>query len=169
MPRSLAQDKSLATRPLMNDQRSTDEERKMRALIASAAGLTAIVTITVAVHAAASINGRWTTKDKDAVIEFGPCGATVCGKIAKYLKTPPNGVDQKDVNNPNKALRTRKLLGSAIIYGLKADGGKWRGTIYDPRNGKSYRSVVYKQANGNLSVEGCVGPICQKQVWTPGG
>jgi uncharacterized protein (DUF2147 family) len=141
----------------------------MRVVLASALGLTAIAGIITAAHAAASINGRWTTKDKSGVVEISQCGTTVCGKLVKYLKTPPNGVDQKDVNNPNKALRTRKLLGSAIIYNLKEDGDKWRGTIYDPRNGKSYRSVVYKQKNGNLSVEGCIGPICQKQVWTPGG
>jgi uncharacterized protein (DUF2147 family) len=117
-------------------------------------------------NAAASINGKWKTKDKDAIIEFGSCGTTVCGKISKYLKTPPNGVDQKDVNNPNKKLRTRKLLGAAIIYGLKEDGNVWRGTIYDPRSGSSYRSVVYKTKDGTLNVKGCLGPICQTQIWT---
>jgi uncharacterized protein (DUF2147 family) len=141
----------------------------MRPTIACALGVSAIAAITVAAQAAVSINGRWTTKDKDAVIEFSQCGATVCGKIAKYLKTPPNGVDQKDVNNPNKSLRTRKLLGTAIIYGLKEDDDVWRGTIYDPRNGKSYRSVVYKTKTGTLKVQGCIGPICQTQIWTAGG
>ncbi len=139
----------------------------MRTVLASLVTLSAIGGIITAAHAAASISGRWTTKEKDAIIEIAPCGANMCGKISKYLKTPPNGVDQKDENNPNKALRTRKVLGINILSNLKEDGEKWRGTIYDPRNGKSYRSVVYKQKNGNLSVEGCIGPICQKQVWTP--
>lgn len=141
----------------------------MRVVMASTLALTAIVSVITAANAAVSINGRWTTKEKDAVIEIYSCGANMCGKIAKYLKTPPNGADQKDVNNPNKALRTRKVLGINILNNLREDGDKWRGTIYDPRNGKSYRSVVFKQKNGNLSVEGCLGPICQKQVWTPGG
>ncbi len=141
----------------------------MRTAILTSLGLAAVAAITVAAHAAASITGRWTTKEKDAVIEIYACGSNMCGKISKYLKTPPNGVDQKDVNNPNKALRTRKVLGINILNNLKADGDKWRGTIYDPRNGKSYRSVVYKQKNGNLNVQGCIGPICQSQVWTPGG
>jgi uncharacterized protein (DUF2147 family) len=144
------------------------EENFVR-IVTAALALTAIAGIITAANAAASINGRWTTKEKDAVIEIGQCGATVCGRISKYLKTPPNGADQKDVNNPDKTLRSRKVLGIAILYGLKADGDKWRGTIYDPRNGKSYRSVVYKQKNGNLNVQGCFGPICQSQVWTPGG
>ena len=138
----------------------------MRKLLVSTLALTAIGGIITAAHAAASINGRWTTTEKDAVVEISQCGATVCGKISKYLKTPPKGADQKDENNPNKALRTRKVLGINILYNLKADGEKWRGTIYDPRNGKSYRSVVYLQKNGNLNVQGCIGPICKSQIWT---
>jgi uncharacterized protein (DUF2147 family) len=135
-----------------------------------AIGLFTVAALTATnLDAAASINGRYKTKEKDAVIEFAPCGSFICGRISKYLKTPPNGVDQKDINNPDKKLRSRKLLGTAIIYGLKEDGEKWRGTIYDPRNGKSYRSVVYLQKSGNLSVQGCLGPICQTQIWTPGG
>jgi uncharacterized protein (DUF2147 family) len=171
MPKCVAQDKALATMPFAKAQDGqTTQERTMRVAISLFAGVAAVTGLAFAAHAAAaSINGRWTTKEKDAVIEISQCGATVCGRISKYLKTPPNGVDQKDVNNPDKSLRTRKLLGIAILYGLKADGEKWRGTIYDPRNGKSYRSVVYRQKNGNLSVEGCLGPICQKQVWAPAG
>jgi uncharacterized protein (DUF2147 family) len=141
----------------------------MRALVVTTLTLTAITGVITAANAAASIGGRWTTKEKDAVVEISQCGATMCGRISRYLKTPPGGNDQKDIHNPDKTKRDRKVLGIAILYNLKADGDKYRGTIYDPRNGKSYRSVVYKQANGNLSVEGCLGPICQKQVWTPAG
>ena len=142
----------------------------MRKIIISATALTAMIGIAVAANAsAASIKGRWTTKEKDSVVEISACGAAMCGRVSKFLRTPPGGVDQKDVKNPNKDLRSRKILGIAVLHSLKADGDKWRGTIYDPRNGKSYRSVVYLQKNGNLNVQGCIGPICQSQVWTPGG
>jgi uncharacterized protein (DUF2147 family) len=132
----------------------------------------ALVTITaaslaVAAYAApASISGRWVTVEKDAVVEISPCGAAMCGRIAKYLKTPPNGVDQKDVNNPDKSLRTRKIMGITILQNLKAKEKEWHGKIYDPRNGKSYRSVVFLTKNGTLTVKGCLGPICQSQTWT---
>jgi uncharacterized protein (DUF2147 family) len=142
----------------------------VRKIIISVTAMTAMIGIAVAANAAAaSIRGRWTTKEKDSVVEISACGTAMCGRVAKFLKTPPGGVDQKDTNNPNKDLRTRKILGIAVLHSLKADGEKWRGTIYDPRNGKSYRSVVYLQKNGNLHVQGCVGPICQSQVWTPAG
>lgn len=140
----------------------------MRRLILATATVSAIIGIAVAANAAAaSIKGRWVTKEKDSVVEISACGAAMCGRVSKFLKTPPGGVDQKDTNNPDKNLRSRKILGIAVLHSLKADGDKWRGTIYDPRNGKSYRSVVYLQKNGNLHVQGCVGPICQSQIWTP--
>jgi uncharacterized protein (DUF2147 family) len=142
----------------------------MRIAIVTATTLTAIIGIAVAANAAAaSIKGRWTTKEKDSVVEISACGTAMCGRVSKFLKTPPGGVDQKDTKNPNKDLRNRKILGIAVLHSLKADDKEWRGTIYDPRNGKSYRSVVYLQKNGNLNVKGCLGPICQSQVWTPAG
>ncbi len=117
--------------------------------------------------APASINGRWMTQARDAIVEIGPCGATTCGRIVKFLVTPPGGADQKDTNNKDANLRTRKILGMAVVYGLKASGSGWGGTIYDPKSGKTYRSVVTLLKNGNLSVKGCIGPFCQGQTWTP--
>ncbi|MFC4292347.1 DUF2147 domain-containing protein [Sphingorhabdus arenilitoris] len=130
-------------------------------------GAIALTTASAAYAAPASVNGQWVTQDKDAVVSIGPCGATICGKLSQYLVTPPNGVGQKDVNNPNKSLRSRKLLGTAFLTGFKADGTQWRGTIYDPKTGKTYRSVMYKGKSGNLIVKGCIGPFCQSQTWTP--
>ncbi|MEP7349074.1 MAG: DUF2147 domain-containing protein [Sphingorhabdus sp.] len=116
--------------------------------------------------AAAPIDGRWLTESKDAIVEIGACGTSVCGKIAKFLVTPPQGVGQKDIHNPKPALRNRTVLGMTILTGFKADGKIWRGMIYDPKTGKSYRSIVSKAANGKLIVKGCIGPFCQAQAWT---
>ena len=41
------------------------------------------------------------------------------------------------------------------------------GTIYDPRNGKTYKSIVSKNADGTLAVKGCIAFFCQTQKWTP--
>jgi uncharacterized protein (DUF2147 family) len=128
--------------------------------------VTATAFASAALQAAAPISGRWMTQDRDAIIEIAPCGATVCGRIARFLVTPPEGAGQKDVNNPNKALRTRTILGMNILTNFKADGDKWRGKIYDPKSGKTYRSFVYKGVSGNLIVKGCVGPFCKSQTWT---
>jgi uncharacterized protein (DUF2147 family) len=124
------------------------------------------VLATSASAAPAAINGNWFTKEKDAIIKVAPCGAALCGTIAKYLVTPPGGMDQRDTNNPDKNLRNRKLLGSAVLINFVPDGNEWKGKIYDARNGKTYRSVVYRGKSGNLIVKGCLGPFCQTQSWS---
>jgi uncharacterized protein (DUF2147 family) len=132
-----------------------------------AAGIMTAVALASTVQAAAPITGRWVTQSKDGVVEIYECGATICGKIAKFLVMPPAGAGAKDVNNPNKALRGRTILGMNILSGFKADGDQWKGQIYDPKAGKIYRSIVYKGKSGNLVVKGCIGPFCQAQTWTP--
>jgi uncharacterized protein (DUF2147 family) len=114
--------------------------------------------------AAAPISGKWVTAEKDSIIEISPCGKNMCGKIAKFL-TPVQG-PPFDRNNPDKALKNRPLLGLPILLAL-ADGGKqWEGKIYDPKSGKTYKSKVYLNANGTLTVKGCIAFFCQSFVWT---
>lgn len=115
--------------------------------------------------AADSISGRWITQERDAVVEIKQCGSVTCGRIARFLITPPDGADQRDINNPDANLRKRKLLGLPILTQFREDGSKWRGRIYDPNNGKSYRSVVKRTGPNTLEVSGCIGPFCQTQTW----
>ncbi len=111
------------------------------------------------------VTGRWVTAEKDGVILIAPCGKSLCGTIDRFLVPPPQGLDQRDVNNPDAKLRTRKLLGMPILSGFTADGEVWRGKIYDPKNGKSYRSIIRRKGANVLEVKGCIGPFCQTQVW----
>ena len=126
-----------------------------------------LVVVLVATPAAAadSITGKWRTEDKDAIVEIAPCGKSLCGRIVKFLVPPPDGPGQKDINNPDKAKRDRPLLGLDILHGFAEDGDLWRGQIYDPRKGKTYRSVVRRGSSDLLEVKGCVGPFCQTQEW----
>ena len=126
----------------------------------------AAMLLSTTAQAAAPVTGKWVTQSKDGVVEIYECGATICGKLAKFLVPPPNGIGQKDVNNPDKALRNRTLLGMNILTGFKPAGNEWKGQIYDPKSGKTYRSIVYKGKSGNLVVKGCIGPFCQAQTWT---
>lgn len=135
-------------------------------LSVSLAGAAAIAALAVPALAADPISGRWVTEDKSAVITIGNCGSSVCGKISRFLETPPDGANQRDINNPNKSLRSRKLMGMPVLTDLRQDGDLWRGDIYDPKEGKSYRSVIRRKSSSRLEVKGCVGPFCQTQIWT---
>lgn len=118
--------------------------------------------------AAVPVTGKWLTTEKDSVVVIAPCGSNLCGKIERILKPNPRG-PAVDSNNPNPALRSRPILGMAILTGFADAGKKWAGSIYDPRAGKVYRSELVKLANGNLQVKGCVGMFCKTMVWTPAG
>lgn len=105
------------------------------------------------------------TAEGDAVITIGDCGERLCGRITKFLVTPPQGADQRDVNNRNPKLRNRKLLGMPVLTGFIEDGDEWRGEIYDPKSGKTYRSIIRRKNASTLEVKGCLGPFCQTQTW----
>ena len=116
--------------------------------------------------AAQPIEGRWLTAEKDAVITIGECGRSTCGKISRFLVAPPQGADQRDVNNADPKKRSRKLLGMPVLTGFSEEADLWRGQIYDPKSGKTYRSVIRRKNANTLEVKGCIGPFCQTQVWT---
>lgn len=125
----------------------------------------AILALAAPLSAAEPIDGLWTTAEKTGQVRIADCGGTRCGRLAKFLVVPPQGADQRDTNNPDKALRTRRLLGLPILTGFRPDGAVWRGTIYDPKSGKSYRAILKRAGRDRLEVKGCIGPFCQTQVW----
>ena len=131
----------------------------------------AVLTAAPAV-AAQPIDGSWLTQDRKAVVTIGPCGAGPaaagaaqrCGRISRILAPTPNG-PPRDERNPNKALRSRPVLGLAVLSGFTDRGNDWRGRIYSPEEGKSYRSMLRLKPDGTLGVRGCVAIFCQSQTW----
>jgi uncharacterized protein (DUF2147 family) len=115
--------------------------------------------------AAEPVTGRWVTAEKDGVVLIAPCGKALCGTLDKFLVPPPGGADQRDINNPDPAQRKRRLLGLPILTSFTAENDQWRGKIYDPKSGKTYRSILRRTGPNVLEVKGCIGPFCQTQVW----
>jgi uncharacterized protein (DUF2147 family) len=117
---------------------------------------------------ARSLEGTvWRTASGSGVIRIVPCGTKVCGNIVNG--TPRPGETGLDSKNPNPALRKRPLMGLPILTGFTArpDGKHVGGQIYNPEDGRTYRSEFRLKPDGKLEVKGCVGPICQAQIWTP--
>ena len=118
---------------------------------------------------AEDILGLWDAGESH--VEIYSCGELLCGRIAK-LDEPldEDGNEKLDTNNPDPALQSRPLLGMDFIAGFSRAGKrKWEdGTIYDPRDGKTYKCVMKLQRDGTLKVRGYVGiPLLGKTVvWT---
>lgn len=124
-------------------------------------------------QAADPVQGDWLTEGGSAKVRVAPCAgdaAKMCGTIV-WLKGAKPGVVSKDVNNPDPALRSRPLMGLALIRDFKPAGpGKWKdGKIYDPSAGKTYASKISATGDGALKVEGCISVICKAQTWKKAG
>lgn len=99
-------------------------------------------------------------------IRIYKCGAKLCGKLIWSSK--PNALDS---NNPDKSKRSRKVVGTDIVWGFVPDGkDQWDGgRIYDPGTGKVYKSIMRLKNGGKiLHVRGYVGIslIGKTRVWT---
>ena len=115
--------------------------------------------------AAEPVTGSWLTDAKDGIVEIAPCGAKLCGWLAKML-VPPKG-PPTDRNNPDPSLRNRPLVGLAVLNGFAPDGDVWRGSGYDPKVGKSYNTTLQRTGPNTLKVKGCVfGFLCRSAIWT---
>ena len=114
-----------------------------------------------------SMVGIWQTDDADGRVEIYDCGdGTPCGRLTNITNT-----EAKDESNPDPSLRDRPLQGLVILNQFKAkkSGGFKSGKIYNPRDGKSYKSAIKLTETGQLQVKGCVAFFCQSQHWTRDG
>ena len=114
--------------------------------------------------AAEAVTGTWLTDTKDGLIEIAPCGQRLCGRLVKSLvpiKGPPF-----DRNNPDPALRGRPIIGLPILTGFAEETQLWRGTAYDPKNGKSYKATLQRTGANTLKLTGCVAIFCRSVTWT---
>ncbi|MEN2789958.1 DUF2147 domain-containing protein [Sphingomonas oligophenolica] len=85
--------------------------------------------------------GVWLMDAKVAVQIFD-CGEMMCGRII-WLIIPRDaqGVLNRDLRNPDAALRQRPLCGMTILWALHPVGSdKWEGGwFYNPFDGETYR------------------------------
>ena len=111
-----------------------------------------------------AIDGVYIDSGGYVEITVAPCGQARCGKITRIIRRKP-GESDRDAHNENPALRSRPILGLTLLSGLTWRDGAWRGQVYNPEDGGTYRSVVRAGRNGTLEVEGCLGPFCRKRIW----
>ena len=62
-----------------------------------------------------------------------------------------------DKKNPAPELRDRPVVGLQVLSGYEFRRGAWRGRIYDPGSGHTFRSFIKRDADGSLRVRGFVG------------
>ena len=136
----------------------------MQIQIAAFLALCVALTPMTASAAPNDVFGVWLTKDGAGHVEITPCGQSACGTV---IWGEPGSGSPTDEKNPNPALRSRRIVGLRILDSFTRGRNGWvNGRIYDPKSGNTYRSEIATQANGTLTVKGCVAPLlCRTDVW----
>src|SRR5690606_27894001 len=121
------------------------------ALVAAAGGGSA-----AASQGSGAIAGLWSAGSNGGHVALYRCGAAIRGKVvdAAPLRANP---DQRDVKNPDRKLRDRRLKGLVVLQGFEGGPREWNGgPVYDPETGEgAAKGFLTLRADGKLEVKGC--------------
>lgn len=124
-----------------------------------------ITTGAYAQTSADAITGEWLSAKKDSRFMIYKQAGKYYGKVVWG-----SGTQTTDEKNPNPQLRSRPLTGLVILNNFVFNGkDTWTdGTIYDPREGKTYSCKISMKDNNTMEVRGYVGISLfgRTEVWT---
>jgi Uncharacterized protein conserved in bacteria len=141
----------------------------LSSLLAQSTALLALA-VTSGTALAADPQGVWLTQDKDAVLTIAACNGLLCGRVI-WLEsaTEPNGSLRLDQYNPDPEKQGQGVCGLVVINDLRPSGqDTWEGSVYDPRDGKTYSGSVTVLSDDSLSVRAYIAlPIFgRNETWT---
>jgi len=108
--------------------------------------------------------GVWRHPENGSLVRMYKCSGGLCAKVIK-VRDP----SRKDIHNPDPDLRSRPIKGIVIMRGARKSGdNRWKGRLYNTRDGKTYSGVITVKSKRQLELEGCVlgGLFCQGVTWT---
>lgn len=129
-----------------------------------------LLTVSVKSYGQDAIERTWCNHEKTGKVKiFKATDGKYYGKLV-WLKVPEeNGKPRVDKNNPDAAHRNDPLMGMQLLKGFTKDDDRHfsGGTIYDPKNGKTYSCKITRNGN-SLDVRGYVGIslIGRTTTWT---
>ena len=103
-----------------------------------------------------------------SLMEIYQAGPAIEGKIAKLIN-PPEDAPVCSACPEDDPRHGQPIEGLVIMTEMAADtsGDSWSGKIMDPENGRTYRTKVWLDEEGNLKVRGYVGVFYRTQTWLP--
>jgi uncharacterized protein (DUF2147 family) len=117
-----------------------------------------------------AILGSWANPNGEDHILIYKKGDKFYGKL-DWIKHPNDeqGKPKTDKNNPDPALRSQPDLGLELLKDFVYDGDDvyTDGTVYDPKNGKTYSCKMTIDGN-NLKIRGYIGISLfgRSEIWT---
>ena len=112
----------------------------------------------------------WYDGDKKGKIQiYKAVDGFFYGKIVWLAEPNRDGKPKTDIHNSDEARHNDPVMGLLILKKFKKDGehGYEDGTIYDPKNGKTYKCKMTLEGD-KLHVRGYIGfsLIGRTEVWT---
>lgn len=123
-------------------------------------------------YKADDILGTWLNQEATGKIQLYKENGKYFGKIVWLKETTDKvtGKPRTDKENPVESLRSSPLLGLINMRDFSFDGkDEWSGgTIYDPKNGKTYKCYIRFENPNKLKVRGYIGVslIGRNTYWT---
>ncbi len=111
-----------------------------------------------------NVFGVFVTPDGTSHIEISDCGdGSPCGRI---VWIDPASLPEGETPDTVEGRNGKLLMGMRLIEGFERRKKDWRGgSIYDPENDKIYAARLKRLSGSELQLKGCIGPICQTQIW----
>lgn len=100
--------------------------------------------------------GTWQTqadkKGQIAHVEVTRCDGALCGDIVRAYDAQGNRI-------------TTENIGKRVFWNVKPTiGQEYKGRAWVPAHDREYAAKMELQGE-RLKVSGCLGPVCQSQVW----
>lgn len=118
------------------------------------------------------IVGTWLNQEATGKVTIYKENGKYFGKLV-WLRNPIDSITGKprtDKLNPDPKLQSNQLIGLINLKNFTFNGkDEWSGgTIYDPKNGKTYSCKINFENNGKLKIRGYVGVsmLGRNTYWT---
>ncbi len=123
-----------------------------------------VLAMTAQAQEAHDVFGTYLTQAGTSTVTIEDCGdGSPCGRVSWI---DPEAMEPGQTPETAMTQAGEPVLGLLMLQGFDKRRKDWRGgTIYDPENDKTYASRLKRLGDGRLEVKGCIGPICQTQIW----
>ena len=109
------------------------------------------------------ILGYWLNEDKDAKVDITVVDGIYFGEIVWLDEPiePETGLPKVDDENSDPELAKRPVMGLQLLKDFEYEGEDiWMGgTIYDPKNGKTYKCKMTMKEYDLLYIRGYIGKV----------
>ena len=127
---------------------------------------------TAQTHKPDDITGTWLNQEATGKVTIYKENGKYFGKLV-WLRTPLDSLTGKprtDKENPDPKLKNNPIIGLVNLKDFTFDGKEeWSGgTIYDPKNGKTYKCYIRFESANKLKIRGYVGVsmLGRNTYWT---